>query len=315
MPMLTLIECDLTTELRGGEVPIDDESVDAIVGSPPYFSGDGCTPELAAAVGAVASRILRPAGWVFLVMGQVREDFEASLEFRRHVTEAGRAGGLVPWQTQAWVKSIAVDGPVRGQHTALDPAKVPRQLNDGFEFVWSWCKGDPAAARPLGRLACGVPYADVTNLRRGTRGKNGNLRCAGSARFVPYPTIAGGRKKRHRHEYPRAVAEWLVKMASVPEGGTVCDLFSGGGTTVDVARALGLNAVAVDRDPDSIRLTAELWKEGGGGLVAQRSGARLRPTGREVPAGPAVPGRPTKAPRSRTAAVVRRLREGAHVVE
>ncbi len=309
-PGSTMLHADLLRENGSVPIGVSDESVDLVVTSPPYFQADGCTPELARAFARFLARTLKAGAWAFVVLGQVKEDFDRVYDFRHAMLEVGRPLGLFGWQTQAWVKSIAMDGDIdkaieevtaarsalkhaneesvelkeaaelvqkaydhvdralaalkekgacRGHVTPLDPARVPRQLNDGFEFVLAFTKGDPEEARDLDRLSIGVPYADKGNLTRGTRGKNGDTRCGGSAFFCRYETRGQKTKKAHRHEYPIDLARRLVRLGNVPKDGVVCDPFMGGGTTAEAARELGLNVVGVDRDASCVRDASDAW--------------------------------------------------------
>jgi len=161
-------------------------------------------------------------------------------------------------QTLFWIKSMSYSEytsdstvsaePVSGHQTPLQGANM---VNDAVEFIFQYSKPLPRTGRaaPLDRLAEGVavPYADLSNLKRGTRGKNGNRRCRGTAVFIPYETVtsAEGSKKEHRHAFPVALADYLIRLSGVPKGSTVCDCFEGGGSTRTAAEALGMNYVGV----------------------------------------------------------------------
>lgn len=239
---------------------IPDDSADLAVFSPPYFERDGATPNMLRALGALLARVLKPGARAFAVIGQISEAFERPFEMRQCIVEGAQAAGgyLHTWQTIAWVKSMAANDEQKGHY---QPINSPNILNYGWEFVFQFSKGLPEEARPLDRLSIGVPYTDKSNLDRGTRGKNGDLHCAGDAWwwFIPYSTTGKTTKKAHRHAYPEALVEKCIKVAGLDPGSAVLDPFIGGGTTADVARSLGHNVIAVDAEPGAIKALVEGW--------------------------------------------------------
>lgn len=58
----------------------------------------------------------------------------------------------------------------------------------------------------------------------------------------------GHRQGRHRQGKPPGLLELLIE-ASCPPGGTVLDLFAGGGEVLAVADRLGRDAIAIEKDP------------------------------------------------------------------
>lgn len=234
---------------------------DLAIMSPPYYKRDGATPELAVALGQLLGHVLKPGARAFVVFGQVREDWARPFEWHADILAGGHLAPLVAAQTQAWVKSIAVPStePVRGHCTPI--THKADQLNDGWEFILHFTKGP--AARPMDRLAIGVPFADKSNLARGTRGANGDRRCPGSAHFVPYATTGHSAKKEHRHAYPEALVERLIRLAAPPAGGVILDPFWGGGTTGAVAERLGFQALGLqwEAPPRPVREKGLDWAE------------------------------------------------------
>jgi hypothetical protein len=232
-------------KVEDATVLLNPGTADISVCSPPYYERDGAGESLAKALGSALAHVRRPRSRGFVVMGQVKEDWSRPFDFQRWILEGG-AGVLLPAQTQFWVKSIAVpsDQPVRGHCTPI--THRADQANDGVEFVLHFTHGQPA--RPLDRLAVGVPFADKGNLSRGSRGANGDRRCAGTAHFVPYATTGASEKKAHRHAYPEALVERLLRFGNPNPGGTVFDPFWGGGTTGDVARRMGFEAMGLAWD-------------------------------------------------------------------
>jgi hypothetical protein len=233
-------------------------SIDLAVFSPPYFSGDGATPKMFWALGKLLHRVLKPGARVFCVMGQISEDFGRTFEARQCILEGAReaGGSFHSWQTIAWVKSIAIDNVQRGHYQPINSDDI---LNYGYELIFQFSKGLPEDAWPLARLSVGVSFADKSNMKRGSRGKNGDVHCAGDAWFVPYATTGKTQKKGHRHAYPATLVERIIRVAGLYPDSTVLDPFVGGGTTVDVATELGHNVVAVDADEKHIEALIARW--------------------------------------------------------
>ncbi len=224
---------------------IPGNSVDFIVTSPPYKPEDGYSTELMRNLGAVTGRVLRDDGRVFLNFGQLKPKGG----FRRPMTAAAAFrswGWLEHGQTIIWAKSIVVDGAQRGHYQPLNGEQV---LNYCWEFIFTFHGKGP---RPLDRLSVGVPFADKTNLKRGTRGKHGDLHCAGDIWFVPHKTTGATKKKGHGHEFPAELVRRCLKVAGAKAGDTVWEPFLGGGTTVRVAEELGLNVYGCDIRPEAV---------------------------------------------------------------
>jgi hypothetical protein len=137
-----------------------------------------------------------------------------------------------------------------------------------WEFLFTFHK----APRPkVDRLAIGVEYADKGNLKRGTRGKHGDVRCAGDTWFIPYETTGATKKKKHVYEYPAELVRRCVKLAGAGPGSTIFEPFLGSGQTVVVAKEMGLNAYATEIDARTLKAakgrhaeTAVLTEEGKG---------------------------------------------------
>jgi len=238
---------------------VPDESVDAIVTSPPYKRRDGLTLELCAALGRFSSRVLRPGGRLFVNFAQLRtEGFSKPYDAREEIER--EAPRLKTGQTIIWVKSLAIDGKTRGHYTPIHPRSPT--LNYGWEFVWTWFKPPES----LDRLAVGVPFADKSNLKRGTRGKNGDLHCAGDVWFIPYKTTGAKTKKytsghKKAYEFPEELAERCLKVSGVMAGSVVCDPFLGGGTVACVAKRMGASAYGIEVDPDTAATARARWEE------------------------------------------------------
>lgn len=276
-----------TADLMKGCSRIPDESVDVAVFSPPYKRKDGYSRELMLAAGKLLGRVLKPGGMAFMNFGQLREDFDRPFEARQGVIVGSAFTGpaLEGWQTYIWLKSAAVpdwrkrilaicekaDG-LLGHYQALpiletllkairlcvkEPGDL-RQIghykplaqsktisNYGHEYVFTFHKQGP---RHLDRLAMGVPFSDESNLKRGTRGKHGNVHCKGDVWYVRYETTGPTKKKQHAYEYPEPLVEHCLRLAKCQPGDVVLDPFLGSGTTAAVAKRLGLNCYGIELD-------------------------------------------------------------------
>lgn len=288
------------TDVLAGNDRIPDESVDLVVTSPPYKKKDGYSVELMHALGKTLARVLKPGGLVFLNFGQLSsEGFDAPYEARQALLDGSRfpptfkKDRLQTGQTVIWVKSIAMPswrqdalellklpgwrsgmaafvgqllgkldrllkGPgrvlVRGHST---PIESPYLLYYNWEFVWIFHKGP----RPkLDKLAIGVEYSDKSNLKRGTRGKHGDRRCAGDTWWIPYKTTGATKKKRHAYEYPEELVRRAILLSGVKPGGVLYEPFLGSGTSVCVAKELGLNAYATELMTENIQTATERHK-------------------------------------------------------
>lgn len=261
-PWLRVVQANLLDpRLQEESHLLPSDTFDCAVFSPPYKTKDGYSSSLMAALGRLLARVMKPSTRMFMDFGQLREGFWRPLYAAMHLA-AGRLDRiddqesyvLQPGQTIAWVKSMAIDGPVRGHCTPLNSAKT---LNYGWEYVFTLWKGP--VEPDMDKLAVGVPYADKTNLTRGTRGKNGDLRCAGDAWFIPYKTTGATTKKSHVYEFPEELVERCFKVAGMRPGMTIYEPFLGGGTTAVVAKRMGLNVYATERDPATVEAAIDRW--------------------------------------------------------
>lgn len=253
-PWLQAMLCDVS--LGGGCTWIPDQSVSVVVTSPPYKRQDGYNDYLMNALGAVLARVLEPGARVFMNFGQLRDSYWRPFEAAQAL-RAGAGGALEPGQTIIWNKSYSPGRgePVRGHVTPLNGTK---SLNYGFEYVFTLFKPPEPS---WDRLSVGVPFADEGNLRRGQRGKNGNLRCRGDVWTIPYRTRGAVSKKAHVYEYPEELVEDCLRVAGVRPGQAVFEPFLGSGTTVCVAKRMGLNAFACEINEDTLKCALERWNE------------------------------------------------------
>jgi site-specific DNA-methyltransferase (adenine-specific) len=238
---------------------IEASSVDVVVTSPPYNLGINYnvykdrmdrSSYIAWTVdwASATYEILKADGSLFLNMGSKPTDPWVSYD----VLDVMR--GMFQLQNVIhWVKSISIgDEPAKGH---IKPINSARFLNDGHEFVFHLTKtGDV----PIDKLSIGVPYADVANLARGNRGKNGNIRDRGNIWFIPYDTIQSREKDRpHPATFPLDLPTRCIKLHGVERTRLVVDPFMGLGTTAKAAASLGVNFIGFEIDPYYIEVALE----------------------------------------------------------
>ena len=99
----------------------------------------------------------------------------------------------------------------------------------------------------LDRTAIGVPYMDKNNLKR--KKDTTDLRCRGDSWHIPYKTIRSKRQKgNHPAVFPEELVEWCIKLAGYNNDTVVRDPFLGSGTTLVVAKRLGINGIGIEID-------------------------------------------------------------------
>lgn len=250
-----------TGDLREVAGQIPDRSVDMIFTSPPYKKAHGFSEDLMAALGQLAGRVLRPGGRFYLNFGQLREDF-ARPYVARSIVESAASPELRPGQTICWVKSLVVDGKQRGHYTPIT-MRSPT-LNYGWEPIFTFFKPPETT---LDRLSVGVPFADKTNLKRGTRGANGDLHCAGDVWFVPYKTTGAAKKKPtanmgNAYSFPVELPLRAILLSNMCMGSVVLDPFMGSGTTAVAARRTRMSAWGIELDPEKVPVIEGRWETG-----------------------------------------------------
>lgn len=244
---------------------------------------------------AAARRVTSSSGSLFLNMGSKPTD---PLGPEQVLLEAVAAG----WQLQNklyWVKSLTVRVKTKPEliKEALEKAglrdakqiraiinafddiegesglertfghfkslNTPRFVNDCAEMVYHLTiDGD----QPVDKLSVGTHYEDKSNLTRGTRGKNGDLRCRGNVIWVPYATIQSRDDERpHPATFPIELAAYCYKLHGVERIKLSMDPFSGIGHSAMAAAQLGLSHLGVEIGPkthnDAVRMVREFVTE------------------------------------------------------
>jgi hypothetical protein len=169
-----------------------------------------------------------------------------------------------------------VDGPggvlQRGHYQPIT-MKSPT-LHYCWEPIFTFFKPPELA---LNRLAIGVPFADKSNMKRGSRGKHGDLHCAGDAWFVPYKTTGAKKKKAtasmgSAYSFPVELPLRAIRLSNMAKGCVVFDPFMGSGTTAVAARQLGMHAWGIELGPEKVQVIEQRWKEAGDGQARAEEG-------------------------------------------
>jgi site-specific DNA-methyltransferase (adenine-specific) len=235
---------------------LGDETVSAIVTSPPYNLGiryrsyedtmprDKYLEWCGEWIGA-ARRVLDPNGSLFLNVGAKPTDPWTALD----VAQAARPH-LQLQNTIHWVKSIAIDKLAAGPAGDIavghyKPINSDRFVNDCHEFVFHFT---PGGRTVLDRTAIGVPYQDASNVARWRSG-GGNRRCRGNTWFIPYGTIQSRDKDRpHPATFPPRLPEYCFKLHGLSRVKLAMDPFLGLGSSAVAAAELGLDFIGVEMD-------------------------------------------------------------------
>jgi site-specific DNA-methyltransferase (adenine-specific) len=249
-------------------------SIDVIVTSPPYNLGihyNSYQDTLSASEYlewthrwlAAASRVLHPAGSLFLNVGAMPSQPWTPLD----VAQAGRAHFRLQ-NIIHWIKSIAIDRGSTGASAGLKkdlavghykPINSDRFLNDCHEFVFHFT---PQGETRLDRLALGVRYQDQSNVSRWRRAANG-LRCRGNTWFIPYETIQRrDRDRPHPATFPSRLPEQCLRLHGLQRINTVMDPFTGLGSTAVACARLGLDFVGCEIDPEYLEEAVERARAG-----------------------------------------------------
>jgi site-specific DNA-methyltransferase (adenine-specific) len=226
---------------------LPDRSINLFVTSPPYNIGikygayqDNKTMKKYLAdlyqLFAQVKRVLRNDGSVFLNIGSTNRHpylpFDVAFCLR----------DLFVLQNHIiWVKSISIGDTTHGH---FKPINSPRFINHTFEDVFHFSKD---GCTTLDRTAIGVPYMDKNNIAR--KSDSRDLRCRGNCWFIPYKTIRSKEQKGHHPAiFPEKLVESCIKLAGYNSNTVVCDPFLGTGTTLMVAKRLGITGIGIEID-------------------------------------------------------------------
>lgn len=229
---------------------------DLIVTSPPYadrrkHTYGGVKPEQYVDWFLVRSkeflRVLKPTGSFVLNIKEKAENGE------RHTYVIELILGM---RRQGWVWTEEYIWHKRNCY----PGKWPNRFRDAWERCLHFTK---TRKFKMNQEAVMVPMGNWADARLKSLGKNDVVRFDSqvgsgfgknianwSERTMAYPTnvlhlATECGNKNHSAAYPKALPEWFIKLFS-DEGDWILDPFAGSGTTLEVARTHGRNAVGID---------------------------------------------------------------------
>jgi site-specific DNA-methyltransferase (adenine-specific) len=232
------------------------ESIDICVSSPPYNIGIAYntygdkmsqTEYLSwqKSIWDETCRIMKPTGHLFLNIAPTRKD--PLLPYR--------IASQIPWTIQnsiVWSKCIEIDGYVRG-HGVVTSSQT--YLPNGHEMIFHFTQ---KGRTNIDVKLSSVPYQPewaVDNERRTGR----NWRPTVNNWHIPYETCGswGGNRslrlkgeKKHPAIFPRDLVRHCLNVAGARPGQQVFDPFAGTGTTLVVAKEMGIDSVGCEIDPD-----------------------------------------------------------------
>jgi site-specific DNA-methyltransferase (adenine-specific) len=226
---------------------LQDKSIDLFVTSPPYnigikygvYQDNKSFNDYLAWLNEIFSqvrRVLRDDGSVFLNVGCTSRNPWLAFDVIGHLRNLFALQNRI-----VWVKSISI-GDITYGH--LKPVNSERFVNHTYEEIFHLTK---TGGVKLNRTAIGVPYMDKNNLKR--KSDSLDLRCRGNCWFIPYETINSKRQKgNHPAIFPEQLVEMCIKLAGYDSETVVCDPFLGSGTTLVVAKRLGIYGIGVEID-------------------------------------------------------------------
>ena len=238
-----------------------DASVDVIITSPPYNRGikynsyqDRRADYLSwmREVFDECCRILKPTGHLFVnIAGNSKDPFLAY-----------EVAQTVPWVVQnniVWAKAVEFKGHIYGRSTVNIRAQYV--LPHGHETVWHFThKGKT----PISLDQSSVPYRPeyaADNFKRTGRTHRPTTTCW----HIPYETtgymgqdaaqLKG--EKSHPAIFPRDLVRHCLNVAGAQPGDILFDPFAGTGTSLVVAKEVGLTGIGTEIDPDYVEFIRE----------------------------------------------------------
>lgn len=242
-----------------GMKELDDNSVDAIVTSPPYnlnikygkYQDQKPRQEYLDWLSKIfneGKRVLKDSGHMFINMGYSNVDpwigMEVGLTLRND------------WILQNhinWVKSIHVNDKTTGH---FKPINSKRFLCPTWEHLFHFTKTGEVE---VDRLSVGVKYEYYEGNIRGknTKDTKPNLRDKGNCWFIPYETINSKELRgKHPATFPVKLVEDCLKLTGI-KSGTVLDPFMGTGTTAVAAVNLGWDYIGYEIDEDYLEFAKQ----------------------------------------------------------
>lgn len=256
-----------------GLAELDDQSISAVVTSPPYNLGikynsyDDTIPrdEYLTWINVWTQsikRVLEPGGSLFLNLGASPKDPWIPMDVARIV-----ADHLTLQNTIHWIKSISIDREYIQKYSPgaatlsvghYKPINSKRFINDCHEYVYHFTHHGEVQ---LERKAIGVPYQDKSNITRWQKAGS-DKRCRGNNWFIPYETITSRVKDRpHPASFPGQLVENCLRLHGLQGIKQVIDPFMGIGTTALVCADLMLNCLGFELDEQYYSVSVERLRE------------------------------------------------------
>lgn len=162
------------------------------------------------------------------------------------------ANCLNKWELQneiLWVKSIVIDRyNIRGN---FKPINSDRFLSNMHEFIFHLTKN---RTNKIDKNAIGVPLKDMKNMQNRTN-KNDGIRDRGTTWFIGYDSIPT--KSGHPAKFPERLVEMCMLFHGLDKITTVCDPFTGSGTTGVVAGKFGKEFIGTELSKEYYELATK----------------------------------------------------------
>lgn len=231
-----------------------DDSIDICVSSPPYNIGIGYNKYKDQRKDYIAwqeevwnevTRVLKPTGHLFLNIAPTKKE-----PFLPYLV-----ANNVPWKIQnqiVWAKAIEFQGHIYGRSTVNINSQFA--LPNGWEMVWHFThKGKTKISLDQSSVPYRPEYAEE-NTRRTGRSRRPTTTCwhigyeTTGSWGQPSAQVKGTTK--HPAIFPRELVRHCLNVAGAQPGQTVLDPFAGTGTTLLVAKEMGLDSIGCELDPD-----------------------------------------------------------------
>ena len=238
-----------------GMKQLTDQSVDAVVTSPPYnlnikynkYNDKKPRDKYISWIEDVfveCKRVLKDDGHLFVNMGYSNVDPTIGLEVMFAIKNTYNLQNNI-----VWVKSIHVNDKTSGH---FKPINSKRYLCPTWENLFHFTKDGNVE---IDRLSVGVKYEYYeANIRcNNTTENKPNLRDKGNTWFIPYETINSKELRgKHPATFPVKLAEDCIKLTG-KDCGVVLDPFMGTGSTAVAATNLGWSYLGYEIDEDYIK--------------------------------------------------------------
>lgn len=231
-----------------------DASIDIVISSPPYNRGlkynsyDDQRKDYLGwqeQVWSAVCRILKPTGHLFInIAGNANNPFLAY-----------EVAQLVPWRVQnniSWAKAVEFRGHIYGRSTVNINSKYV--LPHGHETIWHFtANGQTPISLTQSAVSYRPEYAEDNSRRTGR-----TTRPTTTCWHIPYETTGYMGKaakdikgiKGHPAIFPRELVRHCLNVAGAQPGHVVYDPFAGTGTTLLVAKEMGIDSIGTEIDPD-----------------------------------------------------------------